>query len=165
MSKCLYMICPTDFMESAIDRSFDGQKYFYSSLGMSLAMDNDMLSDIVEVIQKYDIKEITFVLSEDNSIILDALNNQEFSTIRGLKESYDQIHEYNYIALHNWRSYNPHFIFLSYYLNRKIEELHDALRDLLTGPLVINGKLYSLAYDSFRTICPPLACINSASLN
>jgi len=165
MHNSLFMICPTDYIESVIRNRFDGKKYFYTSLGNTLTLDKSILSQIAEVIQKHDIKEIIFILSEENSIIKDALYKQSFSTIKGLKESYDLIQGHKNQSLDIWQSNNTHFRLLSYFLNHKIEELQFALSNIISDQIIINGKLYSNDNDCFRYIYPSFMTTNSSLLN
>ena len=50
MSKCLYMVCPTDFLEPIIDLSSEELNCFYSSLGNNLALDKKILEEIAHTI-------------------------------------------------------------------------------------------------------------------
>ena len=165
MNNCLYMICPTDHLEPLVRKRFTGQKFFYTSLGNSLTIDENTLAHIAITINKHNINKITLILSEENSIVLGAINNQKFSTITGLKESYKSIIEQKREALHLWGTYNQHTLFLSYYLNKKIKDLKSRLKEHLGNPPNINGKLYSKPYNSFRNVYSHLICINTVQIN
>ena len=165
MNNCLYIICPTDHLEPLVRKWFEGQKYFYTSLGNTLTIDKNTLAQIAITINRHNINKITFILSEENSIVLDALNNQKFSTITGLKESYKSIIEQKREALNLWNTHNQHTLFLSYYLNQKIKDLQSRLKEHLSNPPNINGKLYSKPYNSFRNIYSHLICLNAAHIN
>lgn len=89
MHRCLYMICPSDYLEPVINSRFKGHNYFYTSLGNTVVSDEDTLGQIAAIIEENSIQEITFVLSEDNNFVFDALNHQNFIEIRGLMDAYN----------------------------------------------------------------------------
>lgn len=165
MRSSLYMICPTDHLEPVIHERFEGQKYFYTSLGNNLQMDKDTLGQIISMIKKHNITDISFVLSEDNTILLDALTRQNFAEIRGLKQAYSDVREHKKAIRKTWNTHDQHVMMLSYYLNQQIEEFHHKIRDRLTTLPQIKGKLFSRAYDAFREIYSPLLCINTTMSN
>jgi len=107
MKQCLYFICPTDYLETIIERTFDQENYFYSSLGNSVIFTKDELSEIKKLICSKGIREISFVLADDNPIVLDALANQNFSDIRGLKKFYNQVSEEFVICLSSTTQTTP----------------------------------------------------------
>jgi len=94
MNRRLYMICPTDHLESVINDRFNGPMFFYTSLGNTVAFTEKALGQIAELIEEKSIKEITFILSEDNNILQDALNSQSFVGTRGLYKPYSDFLEY-----------------------------------------------------------------------
>lgn len=165
MNKHLYMICPTEHLESLINNRFEGQKYFYTSLGMTYSLDKLTVEQIAMLIKKQYIDRVTLILSEDNAIVLDALSSQNFVSITGLKASYERLQEQKKKALGVWPTHIQHAMFLSYYLNYKINELQNSLQEFGIDSLKIDGKLYSRAYDSFRNIFSDLVCFNPNQLN
>lgn len=165
MQKHLYMVCPTDHLEPIIDSSFKGLKAFYTSLGNTMAMDRLTLKQIAVQIEKDNIQEITFVLSEDNHIVLDALNHQNFIEITTLKKAYPHFVKHQKTVTDSWQVHFQHAMILSYHLNEKIKELKRGLQGFPISQPLINGKLYSKAYRNFRQIYPHLTCINTAHLN
>jgi len=72
MCKCLYLICPTDYLESIINKNYPNNSIFYTSLGNSFLPDKETLKHLKELIVLHKITEIQFILSEDNPIVLDA---------------------------------------------------------------------------------------------
>jgi len=152
MKQCLYFICPTDYLETIIERRVHQENYFYSSLGNSVNFTKNELREIKKLICSKGIREISFVLADDNRIILDALENQNFSDIRGLKKFYNQVLlEKEHLEM-SWQIQNPQFLILSAFINKKIEKLKDGLRDLMIGEIMINGKIYSKKEDMFEDI-------------
>ena len=73
MQKNLFLLCPTDCLESVVNHVFRNENYFYTSLGNSIVPEKRTLEYIEELITKHHITNVYFVLSNDNPIILDAL--------------------------------------------------------------------------------------------
>jgi len=165
MLKCFYFICPTDCLEHTINKTFKYENYFYTSLGNSFNHDSKTLESISSIIKKHDIKEIFFVLSMDNKIILDALGNKEFSNIKTLSNFYTEISiqkEHSRIA---FKRGNHQFIVLSFYLNKKIRELELQLTNLSNLHIKIRGKIYNKDQDEFINIYSDLVCLEKYQLN
>ncbi len=164
MHKCLYLLCPTDCLESVINEKYKNENYFYTSLGNSFAYDNDTIKHIKDTVYKNNIRNIYFILSIDNQIILDALGRQDFSHIRRLSSFYDEInHQKKYVKM-SWRKGNIQFSVLSYYLNKKIKELN-AVLNLSSNPIKIYGKIYNRHYDIFSNIYSGLIYLEKHHLN
>jgi len=150
MKKCLYFICPTDGLETIIESSFNQENYFYSSLGNSIIFNENALRHTKSLICSIGIKEICFVLSDDNRIVLDALGNQDFSDVAGLKRLYNQVLIQKEHLETLWQIQDPQFLILSSFLNKKIEKLKDGLSDLMIGEITISGKIYSKEEHMFK---------------
>lgn len=165
MRKCLYMVCPTDQLESAINARFEGHNYFYTTLGNTLILDKNTVGQIAALLDKNSIREITFILSEDNCIVLDALKNQHFLTINGLNGPYAHLQKHKKHVLSSWDAEHQHTLILSHHLNQKIKELKAGLQGLLTTPPLINGKLFSVHTKDFRPIHSDLVCMYSGNLS
>lgn len=164
MQKRLYLICPTDCLESVIDSKFKCENYFYTSLGNSFKFDAKTLNCISQVIKKHCISEVYIILSMDNKIVLDALGNQSFSGIKGLNHFYNEIvkqKERSEITLQNGSN---NFSLLSYYLNKKINQLQSQLFNLSNQPIV-SGKIYNKHQNQFIDIYSDLVCLDTYHLN
>jgi len=154
--KVAEVICPTGHMESVIENTSHQENYFYSSLGNSINFSKLELNQIKKLIQSKEIREIIFVLSEENQIITDAIGNQEFSDIRGLKRFYDKVQfQKKHLEL-SWQTPNPRYMLLSTFLNEKIEKLKEGLKDLNVGEITIVGKIFNKRKLEFRDISPEL---------
>ncbi len=164
MQKCLYLICPTDRLESIINNTFKCENYFYASLGNSFIFDSKTIEHIRQVIKKHNIRKIYFVLSKDNQIILDALGNQYFSNIKGLNNFYNEITKQKERSEIASKRSNRKFSLLSYYLNKKVKELQLQLNNLSNQPIV-SGKVYSRYQDAFTNIYSDLVCLDKYHLN
>lgn len=165
MQKRLFLLCPTDALESTINKVSIGENYFYTSLGNSFDVDFSTLQHIQELVEEQEICNIYFVLSNDNKIILDALGGQFFSDIRGLKKCYKEVKKQQRNAEIIEKSAGSQFSILSYYLNRKIKELQFQLNHLCTHDVAVNAKIYNKQEDSFKDIYADLICLERHSLN
>ncbi|MBD1420973.1 hypothetical protein [Sphingobacterium chuzhouense] len=165
MRKCLYMICPTDHLESVINSRFEGHNYFYTTLGNNVKLDKDTIGQIALLLETNSIREITFILSIDNCILLDALIKQHFRNIGGLDDFYLYLQERKKHMFNSWQRHNHYIILFSYYLNHKIKELKTGLRGVIPTQPSINGKLFSKDYNKFSPIHSDLVCLHSSNLN
>ncbi|MEL6942585.1 MAG: hypothetical protein AAFO82_07945, partial [Bacteroidota bacterium] len=104
MKKLLYFTCPTDCLETIINHSFQQENYYYSSLGNSIRFNRIVIKQLTQLIKEKNIEEIVFVLSIDNSIVLDALGDQDFLEIKGLSRFYQQIIKQNKSSETSWQS-------------------------------------------------------------
>ncbi|BDS11058.1 hypothetical protein [Aureispira anguillae] len=165
MQNHLYFICPTDNLETIIDYTFRGRNYYYTSLGNSIVFNNDTTWQIQKLINKNHINKISFILSNDNRIILDALGNQGFSKVTGLNNCYDEIIKQKKLSEKSWQRYKRQFSIISYHLNKKIKELRFGINGSFASQLKISGKIYHRQEQVFKDIYPDLICRESFSLN
>lgn len=75
--KTLFLICPMDFLESTIIRSFRGEKFFCTCLGNQHCLVNGTVSDIQSMIDFYKINKILFVARIDNDYIKHIVNTEK----------------------------------------------------------------------------------------
>lgn len=165
MEKHLYFICPTDHLESVINKNFRRENYYCTSLGNSITFDSKTIEQINTLIETRQIREITFVLSHNNYIVSDALKNQDYSNVRGLDDFYDEIVSQKQHSEALWQTDHSQFLVLSYYLNKKIRELQFKLNSLLHIPMKINGKIYNRREDTFKKIYADLICVEKYYFN
>ncbi|WP_299549692.1 hypothetical protein [Seonamhaeicola sp.] len=117
------------------------------------------------MVKTHNIRDIYFVLSTDNQIIVDALGNQDFSGIGKLNYFYNNITKHKKQSEILSHKGNPKFSVLSHYLNIKIKELQLELNNLLEHPVKIQGKIYDRQNDLFRAIYSNLICLEKYHLN
>ena len=165
MHNHLFLICPTDYLESVIANTFNQRNYYFTSLGNSIVFDTATVEQIIELIETKNINEISFVLSDDNSIILDALGKQNFSEITALTGFYDNIIKQKKHSEVSWQTCNRQALILSYYLNNKIKELGKILRGSCFEQLKIYGKIYNRQEMNFSDIYPDSVCRGYFDLN
>ncbi|MEM8888763.1 MAG: hypothetical protein AAGD28_12335 [Bacteroidota bacterium] len=148
-----------------INHTFKEHTFFYSSLGNSILFDITVLSQIEDLIISNSIREIVFVLADDNRMISDALANQDFSVISGLENFYHQIRQKKVRTEDSWQSPKTRPLILSFYLNEKIKELKEGLRDLFSDSIRISGKIYYRQKNIFKDIYLDLISFEKLSLN
>jgi len=165
MQKCLYLLCPTDRLELVINQTFKQDNYFYFSLGNSFKVEENTIESIKQIVKEHNIKEISFVLSNNNHIVKDALGTQDFINMRGLSSLYYRIIRQKKYSEIFWGTDYTLFSVLSYYLNNKIKELQSELGYLINNPIRINGKIYDRFDNAFKNIYSDLICIEKHSLN
>ena len=117
------------------------------------------------MIKKNNILEIYFVLSSDNCILLDALGKQYFLAVRGLDNFYYEITGHKERSEASWETHNHQFSILSYFLNKKINELQFELNRLFIDQVKIGGKIYNKQEHIFTNIYSDLICRDFISLN
>ena len=98
-------------------KNFRCENFFYTSLGNSFKYDRKTLEHIKAIIKKHNIKEIYFVLSLDNIIVLDALASKKKSKVRLLHNFCDDIKSQKERSKIAFKENNNQFTILSLYLN------------------------------------------------
>lgn len=153
MDKHLFFICPTDHLEVIINNTFKQENYFYSSLANSLMLDIDMVGHLNDLIETTYISEITFVLSDDNKIIREALINKDYADLRGLNKFYNHIsYQKKRFGLIVQKQDLTRSL-LSYYLNIRIKELNQKLSaSWFSGQIKINAQIYERKQSNFLQI-------------
>ncbi|WP_299060442.1 hypothetical protein [uncultured Polaribacter sp.] len=165
MQKCLFLVCPTDCLERVINKTYNNNHYFYTSLGNSVQFNKENLEAIKKLVLKNKLKKIFFVLSNENNIISDAIEKQNFITTRGLNTLYSEIKKQkNNSKMCSFRGINQS-ILLSYYLNLKIKELKTKLEKVGVKSVKINGKIYHNLEHKFKNIYPDLICLKKYNFN
>ena len=165
MQKHLYFVCPTDHLETVINKTYNRENYFCTSLGNSISFGNEMILQLIELIESKSIEEISFILSDDNCIVLDAMGKSDFSTISGLNQLYCQILKSKEHYQGIWVRDDLSQLILSYHLNWKTDELRLALKDKLYPQLPIHAKIYVRGKCSFRNVYSSLIYQEYLSLN
>jgi len=165
MKNHLYFICPTDFLEAVINKTFKQENYFLTSLGNSMSFDIIALGQIKELIVKKNILEITFILSDDNQVLSGNLKNKSKLNFDWLNGINHQIITQKKTSQIVWSTkINPSLI-VSYHLHNKIKELRQGLGSLFIDQLRISGKIYNREQNSFDDIFSDLFCIKHFNLN
>ena len=149
MQKNLYFLCPSENLEAVIEKSFPQENYFLSSLGNSISFSDDFILDINSLIESKGIGKITFILSNNNRFILDAMKNQEYKYIKELKEYYKTIEERKVLTIKSYKNENFTSLITSHILKTKINELNSNLFDWIRNKISIEGKIYDPTKNMF----------------
>ena len=165
MHKILFLLCPTDCLESIINDMFGEDVFFYSSLGNSMTLKMNTLECIKKLIIEYQIEEVSFVLSTNNDIFKDAIGKENFIDIFGLRNIYSQIHKEKSNSELFWPSDLNFASLISYYLNTKIKELQMVFEQFKEVSVEISGRIYDRHDNSFKKIYHDLVCVKRHYLN
>jgi len=165
MSAHLYFICPTDFIESAINESFKGAHYFVTSLGNSIAFDLNKIEEITSFIKSQQIKHITFILADNNQIVLDAWTNRRHSDIHGIGTFYNKVTQKQSSLQNFWSKSVFGSPILASHLNMKIKELKAQLNSDLLRTLHIDAKIFIRHLNAFSSLHCALYDVDHFCLN
>ncbi|MDG1296332.1 MAG: hypothetical protein P8P48_04275 [Saprospiraceae bacterium] len=147
MNGHLYFICPTDHLELIIDNAFLGDSYFFTSLGNSMVFDEDLCFEIGNLMELKGIQAITFILSDKNKVIRDALLHQDFSRFGRLKGLYDEITNHKEQSRSQGvQDARIHELALSVHLDSKVKEL---MMKMPAQNLNIDAKIYGWVSKQF----------------
>ncbi len=165
MEKCLFIVCPTDCLEPIINKTFDCENYFYTSLGNTFCDDSETLMYLTRMVKKHSIKNICFVLSFDNRIVSNALKNSELSSIPYLRHLHKDMNRQQ--SKLNLMTTDDSYLFtlLSYHLNEKIKTLNFQLSDRQKQTVTVRGKIYNRKEKIFTSIYSNLICLEQYHLN
>ncbi len=164
MQRHLYFICPTDNLESVINKAFRQENYYITSLGNSILFDDKTVAEINKLLDSKDIKRVSFVLSQNNRVVLEAMEMKSAES-NGLNDFQNKIKRQKNYAHGIWNGNDHQFLTLSYHLNDKIKELRSALSCLRIDPPNINAIIYDRSGDTFKSIYSDLIHENSVSVN
>lgn len=165
MDAALFLLCPTDCLESIINKEYKGKNFFYVSLGNTFRCDAKTIETIEGLVLKHHIKDIYFVLSKQNKIISKAMVGQNYPHILGLQNFQSVIDYHKEQAKLFWNPNDIIFLTLSYFLNQKIDQLQQKLKSEFNQSVNIKGKIYLKAKNIFVDIYPNLVCLTDESLN
>ena len=165
MKKHLFFICPTDYLETVINKVFRQENYFFTSLGNSIIFDAETMAEINGLIETKNITEITFVLSDNNVIVMDALRNRDFSNLTGLEGFYHEIVEHRELSEVLWQVSNLQHPVFSHYMNAKIKELQAKISSWMIDQISFNCKLYDVKRNTFTEMYSNLLYAKCFSLN
>lgn len=153
MQKQLFFICPTDFIESTINDAFGPDHVFITSLGNSISFDDEMTMTVNNLIAVKTIRHVSFVLSDDNRIVADALTKKSFSDLIDLNKFYRNIDRQKRQCEEVWPPSYHQFLISSYFLNHKLMQLRAELDDETRSRVNLSAKIYKRKEGVFRDIC------------
>ena len=164
MCNKLYFICPTDNIESIINSKLNDNNFYITSLANSITFNHEFTKELYSIIESKKISEITFVLSDDNKIINDAIENNEFKNIKALDRLNLKIStQKNFFKKDSNISVIRHEL-ISYLLNQKKYELKN-ITDSSNLALNINAMVYKKKVNAFSKVNSKLLNLELFNLN
>ena len=160
----LYFICPTDNIESIINSKLNDHNFYITSLANSITFNYDLIKELYSLIKSKKISEITFVLSDDNKLINDALENKEYKNIKSLDSLNLKISlQKNFFKKESTPS-EIRLDLISYLLNQKKYELK-SITDSFDLELDINAMIYKKEVNEFTKAKSKLLNLEFFNLN
>ncbi len=164
MSNNLYFICPTDNLESIINSTFNVEKYYVTSLANSITFNHQFIKALCSTIEYKGITDVTFILSDDNQFVRDALQSKDFKNIRGLESFYQRISKHKNFINTIWYSSDIRQILISYMLNLKKREFQNIINSSVQS-LNINAMIYNKERNEFNKVRSELLNLEFFNLN
>ena len=160
----LYFICPTDNIESIINSKLNDNNFYITSLANSITFNYDFIKELYSIIEFKKISEITFVLSDDNKLINDALENNEFKNIRALDRLNLKISTHKKFFKKDSNISEIRHELISYLLNQKKNELKN-ITDSSDLAFNINVMVYNKKVNAFSKVNSKLLNLELFNLN
>jgi len=160
----LYFICPTDNIESIINSKLNDNNFYITSLANSITLNYNFIRELYLIIESKKIREITFVLSDDNRLINDILENKDNKNIRSLDHLNLEIYSYKNFFKKELTISEIRLYIISYLLNQKKNELKN-ITDSLGLKLDINAKVYNKEVNEFTKVKSKLINMEFFNLN
>ena len=164
MTRHLYFVCPTDNLEPVIDNEFKQENYYITSLGNSITFDNETISEINELLSSRNIRNVSFVLSHNNRVVMEAIEKGD-TEIPGLIDFQCRIKEQKKQSEALWLKADHRLLTLSYHLNSQISLLRSELSCIADHPPSIKGMIYDLSERKFKGIYSYMISENQVSVN
>jgi len=165
MKHVLNFVCPTDHLETIIDQSFDHLNFYCTSLGNCLKIDAGFIASLISIINKNKIGFVYFILSDQNEIIKDAIQNRNYSDIRGLSKLSIRLEGLSEKSREIWDTEELYSLIVSNHLNLMIKELAFNLKDKTAQNIVIQGKIYQHDTATFSNVFPDTVSEKYLNLN
>lgn len=153
MHKQLFFICPTDYLELVINNNFNCENYFYSTLANSFLFNNDAIGYISSLLEYENIREITFVLSDENNLLFGSLaEDKVFNSNRLIKMKQDILLQNNKLKVLS-RGLDANLFLATYFLIKKANSFKNDLNNCwFKDQIRINTKVYITKKKQFRTV-------------
>lgn len=160
----LYFICPSDNIESITNSKLKDNNFYITSLANSITFNYDFIKELYSIIESKKISEITFVLSDDNKLINDAIENKEYKNIKSLDHLNLKISlQKNFYNKESTTS-EIRLDLISCLLNQKKYELKNIMNSLGLK-LDINAKVYNTKVNKFTKVKSKLLNLEFFNLN
>ena len=165
MERHLFFICPTDHLETVIAKHFRQENYYITSLGNSVDFNPQLIEEINELIEAKSISEISFILSDNNKIIMDVLKSEDLKSIRGLESFYHRISEHKRrteVLRSLFYSERP---LITQYLTLKVQALKPQLNSWFADKVKVNATIYKRQTNVFKEANADLIYLDHFCLN
>lgn len=161
----LFLICPTDFLETTINSRFKGRNYFYTSLGVSIQLSDEVtVGQIKNFILDNGIKRIILVLKDSNTFLNGMANQSDVKGIVGIHHLQKDINQ-SKTEIERYRDNTVKVnLCISNYLNRKVFLLNNELNKNQVY-IEIKALIYNETNQVFENVITPLISIPNYSLN
>lgn len=63
---CLFLICPTDHIESVLRQTCNSEAFFYTALGANFRWDTDTQQNLISIIENQKITKVVFITKNTN---------------------------------------------------------------------------------------------------
>ena len=160
----LYFICPTDNIESIINSKLNDNNFYITSLANSITFNYDFIKELHSIIESKKISEITFVLSDDNKLINDAIEKKELKNIRSLDHLNLKISLQKKFFKKESTKSEIRLGLISHLLNQKKHELKN-ITDSFGQELDINTLVYNKEVNEFTKVKSKLLNLDFFNLN
>lgn len=165
MKRHLFFVCPTDYLETVINKHFYQENYFVTSLGNSISFNSQVIEEINTLIEAKSIAEISFVLSDNNKIIMDALKSENLKSFNGLESFYDRISTHTKRAEILKHVFHSETLFIGNYLNFKVQGLIPQLKNWFSDKVKVNALIYQREKNVFKETYTELIHLENFCLN
>ena len=149
--KRLYFICPTDYIEATINQAFEGENYFLTSLGNTLVFDDYKVQEVSALIQMNEIKEVVFVLSDENRFFHETLGSNGLASIVEFSGFFREKNPKRVSSLLRKNGKSHNYILLEAYLDSKLQELNFRLKNSQIDNVEMSTMIYFKQDNSFST--------------
>ena len=165
MKRHLFFVCPTDYLETVINKHFHQENYFITSLGNSISFNSQVIEEINTLVEAKSIGEISFVLSDNNRIIMDALKSENFKSFEGLESLYDSISDQTKRTKLLKYVTHAETSVIGHYLNFKVQGLVPQLNNWFSDQAKVNAKIYQRQTNVFKETNTELIHLENFCLN
>ena len=160
----LYFICPTDNIEPIINSKLTDNNFYITSLANSITFNYDFIKELYSIVESKKISEITFVLSDNNKLINDAIENKKYKNIKSLDHLNFKISLQKNFYKKETTTSEIRQDLISCLLNQKKYELKNIM-DSLGLKIDINAKVYNTKVNEFTKVKSKLLNLEFFNLN
>ena len=146
-SICTLLVQPITWKRLLIEHSSKKITSDHLEIQLNLGEELDEIKDLLET---KEIRKISFVFSDDNQIVSDALTGQLYSNLSGIDYFYDDLMRRQNDLRMIWELCDDRIMLLSCYLLDKVEKLRRELDFTVNQRLDIDVKIYHRNEKTFK---------------